>query len=98
MIRAGGPPPTTGLIRIKQTAFLAYKRIKPRLAQLFEQRSGDFDAIGARIRRGFVPALARQPHAFIRQDRCNQSLDAFEIDVSAGQRARINREQRMADR
>jgi hypothetical protein len=58
---------------------------------------GDFDSALLRRESGSVPAISREPYFLVHQHRLDQRFDALEIDVRAGERRRVDRDDRMAD-
>src|SRR6185503_20577157 len=62
-----------------------------------EQIVGDFDSLLGSALHGSEALRPRQAHAFIREHRHDDRLHALEIALAAGERARVDREERLAD-
>src|SRR5258708_39642045 len=65
-------------------------------ADLRQQLGRHRDAVALGALAVSPPALARQAHAFILRHRGDARLDAREISLHAGERARVDRDQRLA--
>src|SRR6185295_12202023 len=66
-------------------------------ADLRQQLRRDGDAVPVRAVAVGAAPIARQAHAVVLAHRRHQRLDALEEDVAAGERARIDGQERLAD-